>query len=46
MILPIDCACGLNWWIVRNNQPFTGKIETSCCITTIHVSIDTIEYSV
>jgi len=46
MMLPIECACGLNKWIIRQDLPFTGKIDTFCCITTIHVTIETIEYSV
>ena len=46
MILPVDCACGKNQWFVWQHVPFTGKIETSCCITTIHVKVDMIEFSV
>lgn len=46
MILPVDCACGLNWWYIDQHAPFNGKIKTKCCITTIHVNVDMIEFSV
>ena len=46
MILPIECACGQNGWYIPVGKEFDGKIYTTCCITTLHIAIETIEYSV
>ena len=46
MMLPISCACGQNRWSLPVGFEFEGKIDTSCCITTLYVKIETVEYSV
>ncbi len=46
MILPISCACGQNRWFLPVGFEFNGKIDTSCCITTLRVTLDFVEFSV
>ena len=46
MLLPIECACGLNQWVIVKDIPFDGKIYTHCCITTLYVSLETVKFSV